>query len=343
MSLPLDVRYARQLNLEQFSETQKNYFNFRCPICGDSAKSKTKKRGWLIPTQDKQGLFFNCFNCSASMSMSFFIYKVDAALLKIYNRDKFEEANGFVKTRVEEKPKIEIKSETVKNIISVIKLPCTHGAYQYLEKRKVEKKYWDEIYYTDNYKKWVVENYLPDKYKHTGYEDHRIVFPLYTTRGELIGFQGRSLNPDDDIRFLTVKIRETDYPVCYGLNKLSILEPYIFIVEGIFDSLVLNNSIAMLKSNINLKFVMEHLDYKNVIFIFDNEPRNREIVKNYDRIASVEDFGLFIWPKNIGVKDLNELAVKNNWDQNTMVEFIKKNTIFGKLRKMLQLSNWKIL
>lgn len=345
MSLPLDVKYARLLNLEQFKETQKNYFNFRCPICGDSAKIKTKKRGWLVPTQDRQGLFFNCFNCSTSMTMSFFIHKVDPSLQKSYNKEKFEESNPNISTatKTETFQKIEIKNETIKNITPIIELSDTHAATQYLRSRNINHNLWNEIYYTSNYKKWIVENYLPNKYEHTNFEDHRIVFPLYTISGELMGLQGRSLNPDDKIRFLTVKIRETSNPICYGLNKINLIEPYVFVVEGIFDSLVIKNSIAMLKSNINLNFIKEHFSSQKVIFVFDNEPRNKEIVKNYDSISKTEDFGLFIWPKNIRVKDLNELASKTKLDKNQITHLIIQNTFFGRLKKTIQLSNWKIL
>ena len=38
--------------------------NFRCPLCGDSRKSSTKKRGfWYCNTAS-----FFCFNCSTGMS-----------------------------------------------------------------------------------------------------------------------------------------------------------------------------------------------------------------------------------------------------------------------------------
>lgn len=38
--------------------------NMRCPICGDSKKSATKKRGWWYSATSS----FFCFNCSTGMS-----------------------------------------------------------------------------------------------------------------------------------------------------------------------------------------------------------------------------------------------------------------------------------
>jgi hypothetical protein len=343
MSLSLDVRYAKLLNLDQIKETQKNYFNFRCPICGDSQKSKTKKRGWLIPTQDKQGLFFNCFNCSVSMGMPFFIYKVNRNLLRSYNQEKFKESHSNMpaETKVEPSQIIKIEVETVKNIETVIQLPNNHIAFQYLKKRHVDTDFWNEIYYTRNFKKWVNENYLPGKYEHTNFDDHRIVFPLYTMSNELVGFQGRSLDPDNQIRYLTIRIKESDQPLCYNLNKIK-SNQFINIVEGPLDSLVLNNALAMLRSNIELEFIKRNFLPSYTVFIFDNEPRNKNIVRNYDKIANTEDFGLFIWPKNIDVKDLNELAVNKNMSRNEITDFVKEYTVFGQLKKRIQLANWKI-
>lgn len=41
-----------------------NKVNFRCPLCGDSHKSATKKRGFYY----LDNASFYCFNCSQGMS-----------------------------------------------------------------------------------------------------------------------------------------------------------------------------------------------------------------------------------------------------------------------------------
>ena len=51
--------------LERFSRKSSGKYNFRCPICGDSEKSKYKARAWIYEIQGKSR--FHCFNCSASM------------------------------------------------------------------------------------------------------------------------------------------------------------------------------------------------------------------------------------------------------------------------------------
>ena len=50
-----------QSQLEGFHKSNGHY-NFRCPYCGDSAKSKLKKRGWLFDYNGK--VYYKCFNLS---------------------------------------------------------------------------------------------------------------------------------------------------------------------------------------------------------------------------------------------------------------------------------------
>ena len=48
----IDIQYAQMLSgrLDRFKITHTNPYkiNFRCPICGDSQKSRSKARGWLL-------------------------------------------------------------------------------------------------------------------------------------------------------------------------------------------------------------------------------------------------------------------------------------------------------
>jgi hypothetical protein len=348
MSIALDVKYARMLNLLLFRETHKNHFNFRCPFCKDSQKSKTKKRAYLIPTKDKQGLYFNCFNCHEPIGgMSYFIFKISPTMAKNYNREKFEEnriipQKSIVVEKKDDLVEIQQILEIKGDIENVIELESTHRAVKYLQDRKVAIEYWSDIFYTKNYKKWIVDNYLPEMYKSVNREDERLIFPLYTKKGELIGFQGRSLDPTNEVRYLTVKIKDTEYPLVYGINKIVLTNLYIFLAEGIFDSLMLKNSMAMLKSDMNLNFMKENFSSQKTIFIFDNEPHNKFIVRNYEKIANLDEFGLFIWPKDANVKDLNDLAVKKSMSSDEIEKYVKGSVIFGKMQKILKLSQWKI-
>ena len=84
MSLWIDHKYMGLLSfrLERFTRKDKNLYNFRCPICGDSHKNKFKARGYAMAKQDK--IFFYCHNCGANRSMYDFVKEIDPELHKQY-------------------------------------------------------------------------------------------------------------------------------------------------------------------------------------------------------------------------------------------------------------------
>jgi len=75
--------------------------------------------------------------------------------------------------------------------------------------------------------------------------------------------------------------------------------------------------------------------WSNYIWIFDNEPRNREIVA---RISKVIDRGdkVVIWPKNIQQKDINDMVLAGHNVQ-TLVE----SNIYRGLEATLKFNDWK--
>ena len=75
--------------LEKFKRVKSNLYNFRCPICGDSKKNKSKTRGYLYSVKANTNL--KCHNCGSSMSFNNFIKKIDVNLHKQYTLEKFKE------------------------------------------------------------------------------------------------------------------------------------------------------------------------------------------------------------------------------------------------------------
>ena len=81
--------------LEKFKKVKPNLYNFRCPICGDSKKNKSKTRGYLYNI--KADINFRCHNCGASMSFSNFLKQIDTTLHKQYVMEKFKDGFAGVK------------------------------------------------------------------------------------------------------------------------------------------------------------------------------------------------------------------------------------------------------
>ena len=71
--------------------------------------------------------------------------------------------------------------------------------------------------------------------------------------------------------------------------------------------------------------------------VFDNEPRNPEIVKKMSQIID-EGFTVCFWPKTIKQKDINDMVL-NGLSPNIIVDTIEKNK-FSRLKAKMALSDW---
>ena len=87
----IDTKYVNLVSsrLPFFKRKQQGLYNFRCPFCGDSQKSKTKARGYLY--QKKTDLFYRCHNCGQSNTFSNFLKKLDGELHKQYVLERYKE------------------------------------------------------------------------------------------------------------------------------------------------------------------------------------------------------------------------------------------------------------
>ena len=83
--------------------------------------------------------------------------------------------------------------------------------------------------------------------------------------------------------------------------------------------------------------IYEDFRDSNATYIFDNEPRNREIIK---RMSSVirGGFNICIWPDGVE-KDLNDMILAGR-NTNQILEIINRNTYQG-LSAQMKLTSWK--
>jgi len=151
---------------------------------------------------------------------------------------------------------------------------------------------------------------------------------MYDKDHKLIGFQGRSLVPNS-VKYITIMIND-DAPKIYGLDKIDETKP-IYIIEGPFDSTLVENSVAMCGSDIDIRT----FGWGSYIWVYDNEPRNREIV---NRISKTIDRGdkIIIWPNEIVEKDINDMVLAGH----DIMSVLKSNTYSG-LEAQIKFNNWK--
>ena len=90
MSNYIDLKFINQLalRLDQFKKRTEYLFNFRCPHCGDSQKSKTKARGYFYRV--KNDMFFKCHNCGMGQNLANFIKFVDPKMYEAYLLERYK-------------------------------------------------------------------------------------------------------------------------------------------------------------------------------------------------------------------------------------------------------------
>ena len=317
-----DTKYIGLVSsrLPKFKKVKVDLYNFRCPLCGDSQKHKNKARGYIYAK--KADANFKCHNCGASTTFSNFLKAVDPTLQKQYIFEKFQTRNTGKGSIIEE-PKLDFKKPVFRKNIDLPKASEVKIAKQYLDNRKLDPT---KFYYTDKFREWT--NTQKQTFDNIGKDESRIIIPMYDTDRNLIGFQGRSLGPNS-VKYITIMIDE-DAPKIYGLDQIDNEKP-IYIIEGPFDATLVENAVAMCGADVDIG----SFGWSDYIYVYDNEPRNREIIT---RISKTIDRGdkVVIWPTSIEEKDVNDMILGGH----KVMDMLKSNTYSG-LKAKIKFNNWK--
>ena len=324
----LDVKYINLISprLNLFTRKKADLFNFRCPYCGDSQKRKNKTRGYLFKV--KNDFVFKCHNCGMGRSLTNFIKDQDSFLHDQYVMEKFKDGRTGKGTTVPN-PKFNFSepkfNKSDVDLEKISNLNTSHPAREYLEKRGIKDL--NYFYYCPKFKEWT--NKQKKMFDTLRQDSSRIIIPFRDKDGRLFGYQGRSLAPKAKMRYITIMLDE-DKPKIFGLDRINYEKP-IYIVEGPFDSTFIQNSVAMAGSDVDIRT----FGWSDHIWIYDNEPRNREIVA---RISKSIDRGdkIVIWPKNIQQKDINDMHLAGH-DVQTLVE----SNVYQGLTATLKFNDWK--
>ena len=306
--------------LQKFKRVKADLYNFRCPICGDSQRNKNKARGYIYSVKNNTN--FKCHNCGASLSFNNFLKELDTSLHKQYTLEKFKEGHTGRNFVVEE-PTFDFKKPVFKTKLDLPKASEIPVAKEYLEKRKLNP---EKFYFTDKFKEWT--NSQKQTFDTIGRDESRIIIPMYDRDNNLIGFQGRSLVPNS-VKYITVMLDE-EAPKIYGLNTVDEKLP-VYVVEGPFDSTFVNNSVALCGSDGDVRC----LEGNSIVFVYDNEPRNREIVNRISKCISRGE-SVVIWPSGIVEKDINDMVLSGL----NVMDVLKSNTYSG-LEAKIKFNIWK--
>jgi transcription elongation factor Elf1 len=326
----IDTKYLNIISpyLQQFKKKGDDLWNFRCPYCGDSHKSRTKARGFVF--RKKNDLFFKCHNCGTGASLGNLIKTLDSKTYKDYIMERYKKG---VETRSSPQPEFKFnapvfrKKGILKGLKSIQDLPDDHPARQIVERRKLPVESLSDLYLCESFFKFT-NSIIKGKFPSLGGDHPRLIIPFRGEDGEVFAYQGRAFG-NEQPKYITIKIDEKRDKI-FGLDKVDKSKP-ILVVEGPLDSLFLDNCIAVAGADFSS---MEG----DLTVIYDNEPRNKEINKQIEKTID-QGKSVCLWPDTMVCKDINDMIILG-YTKEEIQEIITNNTFSGVAAK-LRFADWR--
>jgi len=334
----LETKYVTLLSsrLRNYRQKSPRLFNFSCPICGDSLSDKKKARGWIY---EKRGTYlYHCHNCSVTMTVSNFIKNVDHS---VYNEYVFEKLKNEkspeqidLQTFVDKmkKPAF-MKSGPLVGLKKVSQLTPDHRVKKFVDARKIPNPYHAKLFCCPNFKHFTNE-LVPNKFDESslGRDETRLLIPFFDANKNMHAYQCRALG-ESRVKYITI-VLDDSVPKVYGLDSVN-FDKTVYVFEGPIDSMFVPNSIATAGGD--LVSAISTFDKKNLVIVYDNEPRSKETVKKIDK-SIMNGYNVCIWPDNMDHKDVNDMVLAG-----LSPEFIKHiidTHTYRDLTAKLMLNKW---
>lgn len=313
----LDLKpYMSDLIYENISGVKRvgNQLVFRCPICGDGKKLTSKRGHFYLDT----GSYY-CFNggCDANetgMSGLMFLSKILNISINDVKKELIKRAgsmHNIINEFQEEQHKIKYNkgnegliSEKILDGIFTEELPTF--VKDIIIKRKLDKAI---------FPKWF--KFYFDK------EEERLVIPWNNDY-----YQERAITYDQE-KDAKYKFPFNVEKPLFGLENIDNNFKYIFLVEGVFDSVWVKNGIAVGSLTLSSHQKNSLEIYKNngfeIILLMDNQLMDNSSKEKTLKILTNEPFTkIFIWPKQLErFKDINDTIIYSD----KMID-IWKNELF---------------
>jgi len=298
-----ELSFIPRLGLKRLIRVPSGYTS-ECPMCLEGKSAGRKRRFFILTTSHKyKNVVVMCHNCSESMSLKNYLRHHEGALFVEYQ--ELEKKRFIDNLRQGKMRKKQQSNEIETEELKMIPLPQEFAPLKdfalptmYLKKRKIPKKMLERLYYCN-----TPNHNCSDM----------VIFPFYKGE-EVYGYQGRSVT---EKRFHN-NVQEGFK--LYNIYNVDTKKP-VYIFESIIDSLFIENSVAMMGSDISTQMLKK---LKEPIFIFDNDKTGIEKSLKYA-------FGnkIFIWPEALPTKDINEGIMKGTIEQQYIQGLITANTFKG--------------
>ena len=325
----IDQKYLLLISpqLKLFKKKNDGLYNFRCPYCGDSKKSQTKARGFIF--RKENSMIYKCHNCGVGASFKNFLKQVDSKIYNEYILERYKKKEVEPDISQFRKPKFLLGDSPLKSLIKVSTLEHNHPVKKFLENRQIPSHSHHELFLAPKFFEWV-NTLVPNKFPSLDGDHPRLVIPFFDERDKMFAFQGRAFGKENP-KYITI-VLDSARDKIYGLNKVD-WNKKVFVVEGPIDSLFLDNCIATAQSDLRISYKKQ-----NVVLIPDNEPRNKEIVKQIEKFID-EHYSVVLWPEYVKEKDINDMILSGR--TKTEIQKIINENVYSGIKAKTQFVFWK--
>jgi hypothetical protein len=302
-------KYILQVVRNNFrkSKITSEYINIRCNVCGDSKTNSFKRRGYFLFNKHPT---YICHNCNVSIPVEkwlkeYFFSEYQSYLrecilenpvnLKEYERNLKQELEK--EEAIQRIQKLEYEQEQVIHFVNILKGSgdLFDNAIKYCIERHIPENVW---------KKWFIA--VDGSYK------DRLVIPFYDSKNKIYYYQARALK-EQEPKYLN-RLLDRDKAI-YNIDFIDIKNPVI-VTEGIIDSLMIENSVAVLGTAFT-NSVKQKLEPLKCYYLLDGDEAGR--------IASKKmlNHGKYVFLWNKFLKD-NGLGERKKWDMNDVCLALNK-------------------
>lgn len=270
---------------------------FRCPICGDSRKNPRKRRGFLL--SDSEGnATVGCLNCDYRASFYYFLKENFSDMYRDWIMNVIIMNPTY--TKVEEtlaKETCYVDYSDFHPIKSNEHIGVKREVIKLINDRRLPKK--------------IAKSFL---YACQGKYVDRLIIPYYMRDGNFKYFEARDLTKKSFQKYKFPTAMPQEF---YNEGFIDKTKPF-FIFEGVFDSLFVDNSIAIGGVSKIGRFLGDLDDkyHNNVVIVFDGDLDG--IRKSYQLLK--KGYKVFVWNNEMmaqrveGKIDMNQLVINGYFD-----------------------------
>lgn len=321
-----------------------------CPFHDDTKAS-------LFVSETKKG--YKCFACGASGGPIKFVQAIDK-LSEADARLKINQILGYEALKINVDLKIDVNAKIRKDALEIFKLYLTghkdKTALEYLTSRKINEETIKlfELGYVSDISSSEMCSYINQKSKNSNQLinnkelqevglltvlndgnyissfSNRIIFPIIDQDFKIIGFTGRDINNNSNIKYLNSKNLKKDEFI-YGLNLLDDTIEDLVICEGMFDCLTLKQLKLNAISFMGIEYTAKQLsllklftNLRRINICFDNDIAGiKAAIKLASDLKKVfSDISIrFFDYYQIDAKDINEIY---NLDEPMLLERLSR-------------------